>query len=351
PTVTDADLVLGYLGADSFLGGDMRLDVEAARRAIDERVARPLRLTIEEAAWGIHDLVNENMARAAAIHALEKARRISDYTMLPIGGAGPVHAAHIALKLGLARAICPLGAGVASAFGFLAAPTSFGFVQGRIEPLAQLDLAAVNAMLDRLQNEGEALLATAGTAPEAVTVAVAAAMRYLGQGYEIDVPLPRDAIRRGDLAEIERAFDASYRQYFGRTERGMPIEIVSWRLVVSGPRAEIDLGAAHSTPGAGAGAGTERGAALDPGASADLDRGSPHPRARRAAWFPQSGGFVDTPVFDRYRLRPGDAIAGPALLEERESTVVVPPGASARCDGNLNLVITLAQSAAGEHVA
>ena len=166
-TVTDADLVLGYLGADSFLGGDMRLDVEAARVTIASRIGTPLGLSVEEAAWGIHDLVNENMARASAIHALEKARRITDYAMVPIGGAGPVHGAHIAQKLGRARAICPLDAGVASAFGFLAAPPSFAFVRGRVEALAALDFAALNALLDDLEAQGRALLETAGGSGDA----------------------------------------------------------------------------------------------------------------------------------------------------------------------------------------
>ena len=330
PTVTDADLVLGYLGADSFLGGDMRLDVDAARRAIGERIGTPLGLTVEAAAWGIHDLVNESMARAAAIHALEKARRITDYAMLPIGGAGPVHAAQIALKLGLARVICPPGAGVASAFGFLAAPTSFAFARGRVEPLAGFDARAVDALLAELDAEGRALLATAGTPAAAVEVSVAAAMRYQGQGYEVDVPLARDTVARGDETAIARAFEQTYERYFGRTERGMPVEIVSWRLVASGPRAAIDLAAAH-------GAGTRP----DGEGCANHTDAAPAPARRRRAWFPQAGGFVDTPVYRRAALVEGDAFDGPALVEERESTVVVPPGARVHCDSQRNLVIDL----------
>ena len=317
-TVTDADLVLGYLGADSFLGGDMRLDVDAARTAIANRIGTPLGLSVEEAAWGMHDLVNENMARAAAIHALEKARRITDYAMVPIGGAGPVHAAHIAQKLGLARVICPLGAGVASAFGFLAAPTSFAFVRGRVEPLASLDFAALNALLSDLEAQGRALLLTAGTPASDIGLRVEAAMRYLGQGYEIDVVLDRAAIARGDTRAIAGAFDATYRRLFGRTEDGVALEVVSWRLGVHGPRPRIELSAAR--------------AAATSVAAAPI-------KGHRMAWFTQARGYVRTAIYDRYAFGPGSIATGPALFEERESTVVAPPGVRVHCDNSLNLIL------------
>ncbi len=317
-TVTDADLVLGYLGADSFLGGDMRLDLAAARAAIAGRIGAPLGLSVEEAAWGIHDLVNENMARASAIHALEKARRITDYAMVPIGGAGPVHAAHIAQKLGLARVICPLGAGVASAFGFLAAPTSFAFVRGRVEPLAALDFAALNALLDDLEMQGRALLETAGTPARDIELRVEAAMRYLGQGYEIDVVLDRATIAGGDRPAITATFAQTYRRLFGRTEDGVALEVVSWRLGVHGPRPRIELAAA-------------RGAAATTAASPV--------KGHRMAWFAEARGFVNATVYDRYRFGPGSTAAGPALFEERESTVVAPPGARVHCDDSSNLII------------
>ena len=319
-TVTDADLVLGYLGADSFLGGDMRLDVAAARAAIEARIGKPLGLSVEEAAWGIHDLVNENMARAAAIHALEKARRITDYAMVPIGGAGPVHAAHIAQKLALPRVICPLGAGVASAFGFLAAPTSFAFVRGRVEPLAALDFAALNALLDDLEAQGRALLATAGTPADAVELRVEGAMRYLGQGYEIDVRLDRAAIRAGRTADLMAAFEAAYRRQFGRSEEGVAVEVVSWRLGVHGPRPPIELAAARG----GARAGSVAETAI---------------KGQRMAWFAARQGYVPATVYDRYAFGPRCTAVGPALFEERESTVVVPPGARVHCDDSLNLVL------------
>ena len=319
PTVTDADLVLGYLGADSFLGGDMRLDVAAARDAIARAVGTPLGLSVEDAAWGIHELVNENMARAAAIHALERARRIDDYAMVPIGGAGPVHAAHIALKLGVRTVICPPGAGVASAYGFLAARTAFSFVRGRIEPLDALDFASADAMLSELEAQGRELVATAGVDPSQVEVVVEAAMRYVGQGYEIEVPLARAAVARADPAAVREAFARTYAKLFGRTEAGVPIEVVSWRLSVLGPR-----------PAGQAGDG-----------AAPLTASELVAERSREAWFDDALGYRPTPVYRRECFVPGSTVAGPALIEERESTVVVPPGARVRCDARLNLVVDL----------
>ncbi len=339
-TVTDADLVLGYLGVDSFLGGDMRLDAAAARAAIDEHVARPLGLSIDDAAWGIHDQVNENMARAAAIHALEKARRIEDYVMIPIGGAGPVHAANIALKLGLSRVLCPAGAGVASAFGFLAAPTSFTLTRGRIERVSDLDAVAANAMLDELEAEGRRLLALAGTPSGQVGIQLFAAMRYAGQGYEIDVPIAARALRRGDRQAVHDAFEATYRRQFGRIETDIAPEVVSWRLVAAGPRPMLRR--ASPSPAA---------SRTDPVPAPMPDLGAdPSPRridarsartASRPARFGRGEAARATPVFDRALLEPGMGFDGPALVEERESTVVIPPGARAHCDAAGNLVIEL----------
>jgi len=193
PTVTDADLVLGYLGAESFLGGAMKLKVAAAEAALAEHIGKPLGLSVPEAAWAIHETVNGNMAQAAAIHALEKAKRIDAYAMVPIGGAGPVHACHIGMKLGLKRIIVPLGAGVASAFGFLAAPISFAFVQGWVAPLVALDFARLREMIGAMTAQGKAMAAAAGVAPEAARARILGAMRYAGQGFQVEAEIPAEA--------------------------------------------------------------------------------------------------------------------------------------------------------------
>ncbi|MFK7965669.1 MAG: hydantoinase/oxoprolinase family protein [Burkholderiaceae bacterium] len=314
PTITDADLVLGYLGTDSFLGGDMTLDLSAAREAIKQFVAEPLGLTVEAAAWGIHDLVNENMARASSIHALEKARRISDYTMLPIGGAGPVHAAHVAAKLGLKQVLCPAGAGVASAFGFLAAPTSFAFSRGWVQALCAIRFEEVSELIESLAQEGQALLDTANASGER-SLRIAAAMRYVGQGYEIDVPLEQAMVNAADADAITTAFESVYRHHFGRVEADRAIEIVSWRVVVSGPRQWREASDA-----------------------ADKTDAVPRPSTRRA-WFDDS--WHEAAVYQRDQLGPGFQAQGPAIFEERETTVILPPGASLLVDELANLLLTL----------
>ncbi|WP_198370609.1 hydantoinase/oxoprolinase family protein [Roseomonas rosulenta] len=317
PTVTDADLVLGYLDAGSFLGGDMRLDVAAAERALREHLADPLGLSVVDAAWALHETVNGNMAQAAAIHALEKARRIESYTMVPIGGAGPVHAAQVCRKLGIAKLVAPAGAGVASAFGFLASPISFAFVRGWVAPLAGLDFDALRTLVGGLEAEGLAMLAEAGVAPGATSRRVIGALRYSGQGFQVEAEIPPAALATGDRAAVRAAFEERYLQQYGRTEPGLPVECVSWQVIMAGP-----------TPGVSLTALSGEAAAVPP-------------LRHRPAWFPEAGGFVDTPVIQRASLRPGDRVAGPALVEERESTLVLPPGTVALCDTALNLVVTL----------
>ncbi len=319
PTVTDADLVLGYLGAGSFLGGDMELDVAAAERALAVQIGGPLKLSAVEAAWAIHETVNNAMAQAASIHALEKAKRIEDYALVPIGGAGPVHACHLAQKLGLARIVVPTGAGVASAFGFLAAPILFSFVQGWVAPLATLDFTRLHDLLGGMRREGARMVAEAGVDPSRATTRTQGAMRYAGQGFSVEATVPDFAIESGDTAALRAAFESEYLRLYGRIERDVPVECVSWRVVVSGPAPDMDLTAT---------AGTQ--------ATAAQAR-----RGERPAYFPGAGGFVTTPILDRAALRPGDAIAGPALIEERESTLVLPPKTRATCDAALNLIVDL----------
>ena len=321
PTVTDADLVLGYLSPDSFLGGDMRLDVAASERALERGIAQPLSLSVLEAAWAIHETVNENMAQAASMHALEKARRITDYVMVPIGGAGPVHACNIALKLGLPRVLCPLGAGVASAQGFLVAPVSFTLVRGGVVALDELDWPTLRNQLAEMQQACMTQLEATG-AVEAHTTYVAA-MRYVGQGYDVDVTLSAAQLEAGHAAALRDAFEQAYLVQFGRAEPGMPVEIVSWRLTVAGPPPQIDLVAGRR--------GHEYGEGR---------------RGERRVYFGPDTGFVVTPVYDRYLLAPGRQFTGPAVFEERESTTVVPPGATARIDAALNLLVELPTPAA-----
>ena len=321
-TVTDADLVLGYLAADNFLGGDMQLDVAAAEKALQQTIADPLGISVTDAAWAIHETVNENMAQAANIHALEKARRITNYVMVPIGGAGPVHACNIGLILALPRIICPPGAGVASALGFLVSPTAFTFVQGGVVALDELDFESVLETVDGMEHSGRELLQKAGTSPEMVQVEYLVAMRYIGQGYNVEATIDTAMLRAGDRTATRTAFEDAYRTQYGRTESAMQVEIVSWRVMVSGPKPVIDLVAARPATAVG-----------------DACNGE------RQVYFGTECGFQDAKIYNRYRLAPGAVFDGPAIFEERESTTVVPPGAHARIDEALNLVVDLPTSA------
>jgi N-methylhydantoinase A len=328
--VTDADLVLGYLDANAFLGGDMKLDVAAAERALQQRIAAPLGLSVTDAAVGIHETVNETMAQAAGIHALEKGKKASDYAMLPIGGAGPVHACHVALKLGIKRAVIPLGAGVASAFGFLASPMSFQFVQASISSLAGLDLAAVRDLIGGLESKGRALLLNSGVGPDDCRVRLSAAMRYVGQGYEVEVPVPGLDDAQGLRGQLAAEFDRCYAALYGRTEKDTPAEVVSWRVVVHGPTPEL----LHTVAPPSVSEASAR------------DRAEAARKGERRAYDLALGDYAMTPVYDRYRLAPGARFTGMAIVEERESTVVIPQGSVVNVDGYGNLLVDLPVKAA-----
>ena len=316
PTVTDADLVLGYLDPKYFLGGKMQLDLEGARRAIMERIAQPLGVTIEEAAWGIHQIANENMANAARVHALERGKDPHRFPLFAFGGAGPVHAYRIALALGAPALLAPLGAGVMSTVGFLSAPLAFDFVRSWRAQLHDLDWDKANGLLDEMRAEGQQLLEESGVASDAITYRREVDMRYVGQGHEIPVPLPDGPLDASHASALQSAFEEVYRELYERLGPPVPLEILNWRVVASGPRPDVRLQMQKASEG-------------------DAIKG------KRSAYFPEAGGFVATPIYDRYRLAPGAEFVGPAIVEERESTVIVGPGARCKIDEQWNLVVEL----------
>ena len=315
PTVTDADLVLGYLDPAYFLGGRMELDVDGARDAIEREVAGPLGMSAEDAAWGIHTIVNENMANAARVHAVERGKDPTALPLFAFGGAGPVHAAGVAAALGSPVLVAPLGAGVMSALGFLTAPLAFDFVQTWRCTLDDPDWGRVNELLREMEADGAALLAESGLAAGEVEHERYAEMRYLGQGHEVRVRLPQSEL--GATAELLEPFEREYERLYGRRGPDVPVEVITWRVVSSGPRPDLEL------------------------AAVTVDASSRPPRAARAAFFPTLGGYVETPVYDRYALRPGARLAGPAIVEERESTLVVGPGQLVAVTPELSLEVTL----------
>ena len=319
PTVTDADLLLGYLDPGFFLGGRMRLDVEAARRAVEEKVARPMGLTTTEAAWGIHRVVNENMAAAARVHGIERGKDLRAYPLFAFGGAGPVHAWQVGRILKVPRVLVPFGAGAMSAYGLLAAPLAFDFVRTATQRLDAADWTQINALFGEMEEEGRAILRRAEVDATDITIRRTAEMRYTGQGHEVEVEVPAGTLSVASLATITANFESAYRALYSRTPLGVPIEALNFRVVVSGPVPEISV----SGPKSGARAA----------------RVALAPKSTREAYFPEARGYVDTPVYDRYALQPGAAFQGPAIIEERESTTVDGPGATLRVDDRLTLIM------------
>ncbi len=313
PTVTDADLLLGLLAPDAFLGGEMRLDPEAAGRAL-AGLAAELGLGLEEAAAGVHRVVNESMAAAARMHAIERGRDLRRLTLVATGGAGPVHAWGVARALGISRVLCPPGAGVASAFGMLTAAPAFDLARSQPEAIGEVAGEAVPRMLDEMRRQGIEQLRRAGVDPDQVRVEISADMRHRGQGEPLTVPLG-EQLAASPRRQLEEAFAQAYVRLYGRRPPGVEAEVLTWRLRVSGPRPPVTATRAP-LPG-------------------------PALKGRRRCWSEERGGFVEAGVFDRYRLQPGDVVEGPAVVEERESTAVIGPGGRARVDRQGNLVVEL----------
>src|SRR5881296_4110503 len=330
PTVTDADLLLGYLDAEFFLGGRMRLDREAARRSIEEHVASPLGLDVIAAAWGIHRVVNENMAAAARIHGIERGRDLRSYPLFAFGGAGPVHCWQVARVLRVPRILIPFGAGAMSAFGLLAAPLAFDFVRTGRQRLDSADWPEINRLFDEMEGEGRQLLARAGVASGDVIVSRLAEMRYVGQGHEVEAAVPDGLLSTASLAAITSSFESAYRALYHRLPQGVPIEALNWRVTVAGPAPDVRLSGATRIGGAVGGDATSPPTSINEAV-----------KTRRKAYFAEAAGFVDTPVYDRYALGPGFEFEGPAIVEERESTAVLGPGARCRVDERSTIIVEM----------
>ncbi len=316
PTVTDADLVLGFLNEHYFLGGTLPLRRERAVQAIEEHIAHPLGISVEEAAWGIYRIVNENMANAARVHILEKGLDPRPFSMLAFGGAGPVHAFAVARLLGLCRLIIPGGAGVLSALGFLVSPVAKEEVFSEVCRLDQIDWPSLNARLAEKEKSGRAFLQEAGVGDYPMTVRRTAEMRYAGQGHEISVALPEGTLSAESLSELTCRFEQEYTRRYGRTVANSPIESVTWRVLVSGPAPELSL--KQQVKGS---------------VSREVVKG------KRPVFFGQ--GWQEVPVLDRYALPEGTHFRGPCVIEEYESTTVVGPGGIAWRDDFGNIIIEI----------
>ena len=322
PTVTDADLILGYLDPHFFLGGEMQLDPKLAEAALREKIAGPLNLSLERAAWGVHEVVNENMANASRIHAVEKGIDPRRFSLVAFGGAGPVHAYQVAEKLRLETIVVPAAAGVCSAFGFLLAPMSFDLSRSYITRLEELQWGRLNSIYAEMEAKGRELLLDAGVALPDMQFVRSADMRYAGQGFEISVAHPAGQYGPGQLEEFRRAFEKDYQDIYQRLCPEIPIEGVNWRLVATGPRPQI-----------GAGTWWSRGASLGEAL-----------KGRRRIYLPGPGRYEEAPVYDRYRLPVGVKFDGPAVVEERESTLVMNGPGTAWVDPLGSLMVRLVRN-------
>jgi 5-oxoprolinase (ATP-hydrolysing) len=316
-TVTDACLALGYFDPGYFLGGTMPLDREAAMRALG-RLGNRLGLDAVATAWGVHQIVSENMAAASRVYLIERGQDPRRFAMVAFGGAGPAHASRIARILGLREVVVPPATGVASALGFLVAPMSVDLAHSLPGLLDETDWAAVNALYAAMEERGRAMLAEGGVPPDQVRCVRRAEMRLVGQFHDIEVLVPGGRLGGEVVPALAAAFETEYRRLYGTFLADRPIQALAWRVLTSGPTPHVAL--AHGT--------------VDP--LADATRAL---RGRRRAYFPETEGFVEAPVYDRYALRPGATLAGPAIVEEREATTVVGPGDTLRVDGYYNLVL------------
>jgi N-methylhydantoinase A len=308
PTVTDADLLLGRIDPTGFSGGRMALDRGAAETAVLERVADPLGLAVSLAAFGVSEIVDENMANAARVHAIESGKDARGRTLVAFGGAAPLHASRIAEKLGLDRVVVPSNAGVGSAVGFLRAPISYEIVRSQLQRLERFDAGAANALLAAMRNEAEAIVRLG--APDAeLTEARSAFMRYRGQGHEIAVPVPGGTYRADDAARLVAAFEDAYRRLYSRVIPGVEIEVLSWVLLLGAPVPQPAEAAPAPPPPT-----------------------TPDPARRRAVFDSEAADFVEVAIHERAALAPGARIAGPAVIVEDETSTVVSRLFDARID-------------------
>ncbi|MEN9763245.1 MAG: hypothetical protein RI906_3071 [Pseudomonadota bacterium] len=319
PTLTDANLLLGYLDANSFLGGRMKLDPEAAARAVAARIGSSLSAEPIRAAWGIHEVINEDVAKAFRVHASERGVDYRRCSMIVFGGSGPVHGCRIARKLRVPQVICPAGAGVMSAFGLLSSPLGFELVQSLRVALADLDVNRFTHLVSDLQSRIREQLTQTGARLDEARFELRLDMRYVGQGYEVEVFVQEDDLQAA-YSGLSAGFERAYSAVFGQSFDNKEIEIVAWKVEMHGP-----------VPGAAQ--------AYD--LRDDGRRDAVALRGERPAYFGDDGGFLKTRVYDRFGLRPNDVIEGPALIEEPESTCVLAPGDRAHVDSRYNLVIDI----------
>jgi N-methylhydantoinase A/oxoprolinase/acetone carboxylase beta subunit len=300
PCVTDADLLLGYLDENYFLGGEMKLDRETARRGVMERVAKPLGVTFVQSIWGIHDLINETMAAAAKTHIAEKGGNPKVATIVAFGGAGPVHAYSLAKKLGAPRLLVPPNAGVGSALGFFTAPRAFDLLRSHKVSLGSANFLDIEKIFRELEADATKILKKEATEKD-IKFERSLDMRFVGQGAETNVPLTERDFTKLKKEDVRRRFDEVYEKLYGRTYPDSEVEFFNFKVRASLPERLLQLPKLEKK-------------------KRSLDQAI---KGKRSAYSPLARDFIPYTVYDRYKLFPTAKFRGPAIIEEKESTVIV----------------------------
>jgi N-methylhydantoinase A len=307
PTVTDADVALGMIDPATFAGGTIALDPELSRGALARDVGEPLGLTPETAAYAVHEMVCENMASAARVHAVERGESVTDHTLIAFGGAAPLHAARVAEKLGVARVIVPPNAGVGSAVGFLAAPISYELIKSRHMRLDAFDSAGASSLLAEMSKDARALVEPGARGAPTYERRLAY-MRYVGQGHEITVPLPERALTEADAVSLRTEFEKEYSVLFKRPIPGAAIEVLSWSVLVATDSHRPEKIAKIADKRAGA------------------------PDGSRAFFDGRAGKTIEVPLYRRINIEPGARVPGPAIIAEDETSTFITASFDARID-------------------
>jgi N-methylhydantoinase A len=316
PTITDCNAVLGYLSPDNFLGGKMKLDIAASRKAIETAVSVPLAISIDEGAEGLVRIINVKMQEAIKAISTMRGHDLRDFMLLAFGGAGPLHAAQIAQELGMAGVIVPLYPGVYSALGLVMSDVKHDYIRSRMVQLANVSEAQVNAIFADLESEARKDLAQESFTDDQTAFEYGLDMRYAGQGYEMTLPACAP-LKAGDLAQLRRDFDEEHRKLFGHTAPDEPVEIVSFRLRGIGRVPPVEFPKFKPR-------GTSLSEAI---------------REHRPAMF--NGQMIDCPVYQRDALDVGASFVGPAIVDQLDCTTVIPPGHHVRIDDYRNMILTM----------
>ncbi|WP_198411766.1 hydantoinase/oxoprolinase family protein [Microvirga flavescens] len=321
PTVTDSNLVLGNLNPGYFLGGSMKLDLNAARDALKTSVADPLGLSVEAAAAGVFDVVNQSMLSAMKVHITERGEDPRKFYLFAFGGAGPAHAYELARALHMKGVIIPNGAGAASAMGLVTSGVSFDFARSLVTQLNRTPWSEIEHLYEEMAEEGLKILDGIGIergSPE-ISIAYQMDLRHKGQGHEVTVTIPAELIREGAPDRISELFYDVHEKKFGHAHRHLPVQLITCRMTVGAGMPNLQLMKVPSS-------GTD---------FSQAQKGS------RDVYFTELRKYVNTPVYDRYLLAPEMAFPGPAIIEERECTVVVGPSGNVRIDEYGSIFIDL----------